>query len=166
MLNQISEDEGVLKAMTRTSALATLFALVLGAGGLTATARLLQGVGPQTNAERRAAKAAVAREWRGRVRAARAEEYYSYLREGIKKITATRGNLGVQIMRRGEGEAVEFVVISYWESREAIKAYAGEDIEKPRHLPKDREYLIELPTRVLHYDVDYGDLGRVTSGRQ
>jgi heme-degrading monooxygenase HmoA len=64
-------------------------------------------------------------------------------------------------MRRNEAGAVEYVVISYWVSREAIKAYAGQDIEKPHHLPKDRELLLELPTRVLHYDVIHTDLSHV-----
>jgi hypothetical protein len=67
-------------------------------------------------------------------------------------------------MRRNEASAVEYV-ISYWESREAIKAYAGQDIEKPRHLPIDRELLLELPTRVLHYDVTHADLAQVQVGR-
>lgn len=106
-------------------------------------------------------RAIVAREWKGRVAPARAEEYYRYLMGGVKKIRTIRGSLGVEVMRRNEAGAVEFTVISYWESREAIKAYAGEDIEKPHHLPKDREMLLELPKRVLHYDVIYTDLAQV-----
>lgn len=145
--------------MIRPSAPAMLLAAVLGVVALSAPAMRLRAGGRQESGGQDASKAAVAREWRGRVRPPRAEEYYSYLREGVKKLRATRGNLGVQILRRGDGSAVEFTVISYWESREAIKAYAGEDIEKPRHLPKDREYLIELPKKVLHYDIDYSDWG-------
>ena len=100
----------------------------------------------------------VAREWKGRVAPARADEYYRYLLEGVTKIRSIPGSLGVEVMRRNEAGAVEYTVISYWESREAIKAFAGQDIEKPHHLPKDREFLLELPTRVLHYDVTYTDL--------
>ncbi|MBV9928569.1 MAG: antibiotic biosynthesis monooxygenase [Acidobacteria bacterium] len=103
----------------------------------------------------------VAREWKGRVAPARAEEYYRYLLEGVKKIGSVPGSLGAQLMRREEAGAVEFTVISYWESRKAIEAYAGRDIEKPHHLPRDREFLLELPTRVLHYDVTYTDLAQV-----
>ena len=110
-------------------------------------------------------KTVVAREWRGRVAPARADEYYHYLLGGVAKIRSISGNLGVQVMRRNEAGAVEYVVISYWESREAIKAYAGQDIEKPHHLPKDRELLLELPTRVLHYDVTYTDLAQVRVGQ-
>lgn len=107
----------------------------------------------------------VAREWKGRVAPARADEYYAYLFGGVTKIRSTPGNLGVQVMRRDETGAVEFVVISYWESRKAIEAYAGQDIEKPHHLPRDREFLLELPTRVLHYDVTYADLAQVRVGQ-
>ncbi|HET7434844.1 MAG TPA: antibiotic biosynthesis monooxygenase family protein [Thermoanaerobaculia bacterium] len=103
----------------------------------------------------------VAREWKGRVAPARADEYYAYLSEGVKKMRTIRGYLGAEIMRRDEPTAVGFTVISYWETREAIKAYAGEDIEKPHHLPRDREMLLELPERVLHYDVTFTDLMRV-----
>lgn len=107
----------------------------------------------------------VAREWKGRVAPARSEEYYRYLLEGVMKIRSVKGSLGVEVMRRNESDAVEYTVISYWESREAIKAYAGEDIEKPHHLPRDREFLLELPTRVLHYDVTYTDLTQVRVGQ-
>jgi heme-degrading monooxygenase HmoA len=107
----------------------------------------------------------VAREWKGRVAPARAEEYYRYLLEGVTKIRSTPGSLGVQVMRRDEAGAVAFTVISYWESRKAIEAFAGQDIEKPHHLPRDREFLLELPTRVLHYDVTYTDLAQVRVGQ-
>lgn len=107
----------------------------------------------------------VARQWKGRVAPARADEYYLYLLEGVKKIRSIPGSLGVEVMRRDEAGAVEFIVISYWESRKAIEAFAGQDIEKPHHLPRDREFLLELPTRVLHYDVTFTDLTQVRVGQ-
>jgi len=110
-------------------------------------------------------KMVVAREWKGRVAPARADEYYRYLLDGVMKIRAVPGSLGVQVMRRDETGAVTFTVISYWESRKAIEAFAGQDIEKPHHLPRDREFLLELPTRVLHYDVTYTDLAQVKVGQ-
>ena len=131
-----------------------LFGLSVGAGPL-------GGGHPRPDSPR----TVVAREWRGRVASARADEYHRYLLEGLTKLRSTPGNLGVEAMRREEAGAVEFVVISYWESRKAIEAYAGRDIEKPHHLPRDREFLLELPTRVLHYDVAYTDLAQVRAGQ-
>ncbi len=99
-------------------------------------------------------KPAVARIWQGRTSAAIADEYMQYMYEnGVKKIKATKGNLGVQVLRRVQGDVAEFMTISYWGSRDEIRAYAGRDIEKPHHLPKDAEYLLELPQQVRHFDV-------------
>jgi heme-degrading monooxygenase HmoA len=99
-------------------------------------------------------KPAVARIWEGRTRAAIADTYAAYLyEEGVKKLRATKGNLGMQVLRRVRGDVAEFMTISYWGSRDEIRAYAGPDIEKTHHLPKDPEYLLELPPHVKHFDV-------------
>jgi heme-degrading monooxygenase HmoA len=99
-------------------------------------------------------KKVVARIWHGRTLATKADEYYDYLVEaGIKKIESIPGNLGVQVLRRNEGKTTEFTVISYWESRDAIRKFAGNNIEKVRPLPKDNEYLIKPETIVKHFDV-------------
>jgi heme-degrading monooxygenase HmoA len=114
------------------------------------------GSAARTNAATPQAKKSVARIWHGRVLTSRADEYYDYLKkEGIDKIQAIEGNLGAQILRRTDGKNTEFTVISYWESREAIKKFAGEDIEKTHFLPKDPEYLLELEPKVKHFDVLY-----------
>jgi heme-degrading monooxygenase HmoA len=99
-------------------------------------------------------KPLVARIWQGRTREAIAETYADYLyEEGVKKLRGTKGNLGVQVFRQTKDGVTKFITISYWGSRDEIRAYAGEDIEKTHHLPKDAEYLLELPPFVLHYDI-------------
>jgi hypothetical protein len=35
----------------------------------------------------------------------------------------------------------------------ALEKIAGEDIERTHHLPKDAEYLLELPPYVRHFDI-------------
>jgi len=112
----------------------------------------------QTNNLESLKKAKIARIWQGRITDARADEYEKYLaEEGIKKIAATDGNLGVQMMRLSKGGITEFTTISYWASREDIKRYAGEDIEKPHHLPKDAEFLLVLPEFVKNFDLKIND---------
>jgi heme-degrading monooxygenase HmoA len=96
----------------------------------------------------------VARMWHGRTPAAKSSEYTKYLYEtGIKKIRLVDGNKGVQVFRRTDDKVAEFYVISYWISREAIKKYAGEDIEKTHHLPRDKEFLLELEPKVKTFDL-------------
>jgi heme-degrading monooxygenase HmoA len=112
-----------------------------------------------TNSRHVAAKGvAVARLWHGRVPEAKGDEYFQYLKEsGIKKMEALPGNLGAQVFRRNENGVADFTVISYWESRESIKSWAGEDIEKTRYLDKDKEYLLEMEPNVKHFDVLLND---------
>ncbi len=108
----------------------------------------------QINSTTTQPKTVVARIWNGRTLTSKADEYYKYLTEaGVKKIVSIPGNLGVQVLRRTDGKITEFTVISYWESRDAIRAFAGNDIEKVSSLPKDNQYLIEPETKVKHYDV-------------
>ena len=55
--------------------------------------------------------------------------------------------------RRIEGDRAEFVVMSFWESRDAIRAFAGDDIEIAHYYPEDERFLLELDPKVTHYDV-------------
>jgi heme-degrading monooxygenase HmoA len=123
--------------------------LLAGLFGWRSKARGATGSGPAFSAEPR-----VAREWRGKVIGTRAAEYQQYLfDQGIVKLSQIEGNLGVQMFRIEDGGTTEFVVISYWPNLDAIRKYAGNEIEKPHHLPRDPEFLISLPEKVRHYQV-------------
>jgi hypothetical protein len=92
-------------------------------------------------------KPAIARIWRGRTTRARADEYTAYLYEvGIKPLEEKA--LAVQLLREDRAEDSEFVTISYWESVEAMSRFAGPDPRRIHHLPRDAEFLIELPESV------------------
>ncbi len=96
----------------------------------------------------------IARYWSGEVPSSRADDYQSYLeRTGIRDLNATPGNRGVYVLRRTEGDRTEFVFVSLWESLDAIRAFAGPDVEQARYYPEDREYLLEMSPRVKHYEL-------------
>jgi heme-degrading monooxygenase HmoA len=96
----------------------------------------------------------IARVWIGHTPAARREEYLVYLRAtGVRDCRATSGNRGVEVLSRIADDRAEFVFISYWNSRQSIEAFAGEDIHRARYYPEDRAFLLELPPTVSHYDV-------------
>jgi heme-degrading monooxygenase HmoA len=95
----------------------------------------------------------IARTWHGVVPAGKADEYFDYLkRTGVPDLRGTPGNRGVYVLRRLEGDRAHFLLISLWESREAIRAFAGDDIERARYYPEDRAFLLELEPRVTHYE--------------
>jgi heme-degrading monooxygenase HmoA len=96
----------------------------------------------------------MARIWRGRTPESKADGYLEYLRgTGLKEYAATPGNQGVLVLRRlAEGEA-EFLLISLWESEEAIRRFAGKELERAVYYPEDDEYLLERERNVAHYEV-------------
>src|SRR5688572_17570471 len=99
------------------------------------------------NDSRGAARPTIARVWRGRTTAAKADEYADYLYEhGIKPLEEKA--LGVQLLREDRAGESEFVTISYWESVEAMSRFAGDDPTRIHHLERDAEFLIELPRAV------------------
>jgi len=89
----------------------------------------------------------IARIWRGRTTRARADEYEAYLYENGVKVLSERA-LAVSQFREDRETDSEFITISYWESVEAMSRYAGTDPRKIHHLPRDEEFLIELPESV------------------
>jgi heme-degrading monooxygenase HmoA len=96
----------------------------------------------------------IARVWSGRTPASKAEEYVEYIKKtGVDGLTGTQGNLGALLLQRTIKDVVEFTVISFWESKEAIKRFAGEDINKAHYYPEDSKYLLEMVPEVAHYDV-------------
>jgi hypothetical protein len=103
---------------------------------------------------------AIARIWRGRTTAAKADAYAAYLYEhGIKPLVEKA--LGVQMLREDRAGESEFVTISYWESVEAMSRFAGDDPRRIHHLERDAEFLIELPSGVQVLDIaaSHGDTG-------
>jgi heme-degrading monooxygenase HmoA len=96
----------------------------------------------------------IARLWHGAVLAKDGDAYMRYLEKtGIPESRATPGNRGVYVLRRQDGDAAHFLFVSLWESREAIRAFAGEDIERARYYPEDEAFLLELEPTVTHYEV-------------
>ena len=96
----------------------------------------------------------IARSWHGAVPTERADEYYRYLqRTGIPDYRATPGNRGVYLLRRTEGAITHFLLLTLWESWEAIRAFAGDDVERARYYPEDESFLLKLEPTVSHYEV-------------
>jgi heme-degrading monooxygenase HmoA len=95
----------------------------------------------------------IARTWKGVVRRADADAYADYIREtGFAEYGQTAGNRAAWLLRRDDGDRTEFVTLSMWDSVDAIKAFAGEDIEAAVLYPEDERYLVG-DSSVTHYEV-------------
>jgi heme-degrading monooxygenase HmoA len=91
----------------------------------------------------------IARIWHGRTKACDADAYVDYLyKSGIPAYRATTGNRGAWVLRRTNGDVRHFITLSFWESRDAIVAFAGDDIDVAKYYPEDKKYLLEFEPTV------------------
>ncbi len=96
----------------------------------------------------------IARLWHGTTPASKADEYLNYLEAtGLKDYRSVEGNRGVQVLRRVDADRAEFLLISLWDSFDAIRRFAGPEIEKAVYYPEDKDFLLEFEPNVVHYEV-------------
>jgi heme-degrading monooxygenase HmoA len=98
----------------------------------------------------------ISRIWHGWTRHENADAYERLLRSEIFTGIAERsikGYRGIHLLRRNIGEAVEFVTIMWFDSMEAVRAFAGEDYEGAVVPPKAQQLLSKFDSRSAHYEV-------------
>jgi|SRR5579872_636598 len=96
----------------------------------------------------------VCRQWKGVVKAARAEDYLAHLRhETIPALAHIEGFLTYSVMRRDVEDGIEFQVLTMWRSLEAIEAFAGADVTRAVVPPAAQALMVRYDDRAIHYQV-------------
>ena len=99
----------------------------------------------------------IARTWNGWTTTANADAYEQLLRAEIGPGIVDRrvpGFQEMQVLRRAVGlDEVEFTTIMWFESIEAVKAFAGEDYERSVVPPKAQALLCRFDLRSRHAEV-------------
>ena len=96
----------------------------------------------------------IMRIWRGWTRTEDVDAYAEYIAStGIAAYEATPGNRGAYLVSRRDGDRTEFMTVSFWDDRESIVAFAGEDVEQAVFYPEDDRYLIDREITVKHFTV-------------
>jgi heme-degrading monooxygenase HmoA len=96
----------------------------------------------------------IARTWRGAVRAEDAESYADYIRAtGIAEYASTPGNRGAYLLYRIHGDRAEVLTVSFWDSLDAVRGFAGDDIDRAVFYPEDDRYLVDRDVTANHYVV-------------
>jgi heme-degrading monooxygenase HmoA len=95
----------------------------------------------------------IARIWHGWAVGDDADAYEALVRDeilpGIHRID---GFLGFDLLRVDETDGeVEFVTVTFFESLDAVRAFAGEDYEAAVVPPEARRHLTRFDERVRHY---------------
>ena len=96
----------------------------------------------------------IARHWTGATRPADAQAYEKLLRDtvlpGLQRIDGYRGGY---VLRREVGDEIEFVVINFFDSIEAVRAFAGPEYDVAVFEPEAKRLLSRADPRALHYQV-------------
>ena len=96
----------------------------------------------------------IARIWKGWTSVRDTDRYAEYITEtGIRGLRSTPGNCGAYLLHRPAGDRTEFVVVSFWDGIEGIRAFAGDEVDKAVFYPEDERYLVDREWRVNHYRV-------------
>ena len=97
----------------------------------------------------------IARIWHGWSRGRNADAYERLVSEEVlPSIDRIEGFLGYELLRADrENEEVEFVTVTYFESFDAVRAFAGEDYEAAVVPPEARQLLTRFDARSRHFEV-------------
>ena len=96
----------------------------------------------------------ITRIWHGATPTAKANEYLSLMRTiAIPDYRSTPGNQGAYALRRIEGETAHFLMVTFWKSEEAIRAFAGNDISVAKYYDFDKNFLLEMEPSATHYEM-------------
>jgi len=96
----------------------------------------------------------ITRIWHGVTPANKSDEYLTLMRTvAIPDYRSTPGNNDAFALRRIEGATAHFLMVTFWESEAAIRAFAGDDISVAKYYDFDKDFLLELEPCSAHYEM-------------
>ena len=96
----------------------------------------------------------ICRIWHGRTPRDKADAYAAFLKErAVSDYRSVPGNLKVEILCREDGDVTHFLTVTHWQSEEAIRGFAGDDLLRAKYYEEDRDFLLEFESDVAHYRV-------------
>jgi uncharacterized protein len=99
-------------------------------------------------------KGMILRMWRARAAPEKSGEYIEHATKKVfPALGAIEGHRGAYLLQRAVGGAVEFVVLTLWESMGAVRRFAGAKPEKAVVEPEARAALTAFDESVTHFEV-------------
>jgi heme-degrading monooxygenase HmoA len=96
----------------------------------------------------------IARVWRGVAAPETAHEYLEHLQGTVfPELFAIAGYQGASVLRRDIDTGVEFTVQTLWESIDAIRQFAGDQVETAVVAPAAQPLFRSYDHTVTHYEV-------------
>jgi heme-degrading monooxygenase HmoA len=96
----------------------------------------------------------ISRIWKAIATASGARQYAEHFHGHVlQDLRAVPGYQGALLLQRPQDNRVEVVVISFWESEEAIRAFSGPHIDRAVVAQEARDVLESYDETVSHFDV-------------
>jgi len=96
----------------------------------------------------------ISRQWRGLAKPSHADRYVEHLREEtFPQLQEIPGFVSASILRRTVANGVEFLIVTTWESIDAIQGFAGADVEAAVVPPSVQDMMVAYDNRVRHYQI-------------
>ena len=96
----------------------------------------------------------ILREWHGRASPLKADAYPAHFRANVlPELRDIPGFLGAYLSRRQFGDAIEFLVLTRWQSMDAVRSFTGNDLDKAVVEPGAVSALLDFDAGVQHYEV-------------
>jgi heme-degrading monooxygenase HmoA len=96
----------------------------------------------------------IARMWRGFAIRERADDYVKHIQQSVvPELCKIDGLKGIYLLRQNSPDGVEFVVLTFWESMDAIRKFAGENPEVAVVAPAAQVLFREYDTEVKHFEI-------------
>ena len=98
----------------------------------------------------------VERHWKGIAKKEKAQEYIDHLKnETFRKLKEIHGFVSASVLTRDLPDGVEFLIVTKWETTDAIKQFAGEKIDIAV-VPKPVQHMmLRYDDYVSHYEVNF-----------
>lgn len=98
----------------------------------------------------------IVRIWRGVTKLANADRYLQYLNQFVMPAyQIANGHEGLLVMEERQGELVQFLLLSFWASDQALASFVGADPIKVNLSPEEKSLLIAFESTAKHYKVVY-----------
>ncbi len=98
----------------------------------------------------------IVRMWHGMVEASKAQEYAEFMKErAVPDYSSVDGLKKLLFLKDVKADVAHFLLVTHWDSMEAVKKFAGENPEKAKYYPEDDDYLLEKEETSALYQVFY-----------
>lgn len=96
----------------------------------------------------------IARIWEGKTKIEHLSEYEDFMKvRAIPDYSKTTGFVKLMFLKNTDKQFAYCKLITVWDKLEVIKNFAGDDYEIAKYYPEDKNFLIDFPEKVTHFEI-------------